>query len=200
MIAKNNSFFFMYSIIILVLIGLIALFFIPKISYSVFPSKREASIEQFIGETISNAFIDPQDFWSLRDLTNRGIITSNSDGFSDVEKSQHLTRMSIDPQIFSDSRFFFSFHSKKWESLEGLVPQSVYKNVARTMKEKIQKNNEILFETETEIIGRNSSGYWIFFIKPIENMKVTNGFLDYEGRQKELVSEKVWVSISHILL
>ena len=106
----------------------------------------------------------------------------------------------VDAQMLDskDIFVFFSYTSPMWYSVEGLVPAKNANEITQTYVDNMLASGDVVLNTERDIIVKTDAGYTILFLKPIDQMQKTNGFLDYNGAQKELVKDKVWVSISRI--
>ena len=170
----------------------------PKIRATLDPAYRKTRIETFVQHAIGNHAIDPQEFWETRDIVGRGSITADSAGLSLYEKTNALSMVDAQMLDSKDIFVFFSYTSPMWYSVEGLVPAKNANEITQTYVDNMLASGDVVLNTERDIIVKTDAGYTILFLKPIDQMQKTNGFLDYNGAQKELVKDKVWVSISRI--
>lgn len=126
------------------------------------PLIREYRMQSFIKSTLKNDEISSQDFWQLREFYSPGTIT------------------------FSNRNL--EFKSQKSISKEVLVKNtSSLQTYTQSMR-----NYRIIFQKKNEIIAEKNGIIFINFIKPVAEMKKTNGFFDYEDKDKALLKDKAW--------
>ena len=92
---------------------------------------------------------------------------------------------------------FLIFSSNRWQSVEFLT--SITPPDLAMFRVDVPKK-DIILDTSTDIIYRKSGYVFIIFLRPIDVMQQTNGFLDYKEYDKKLVKGKQWLVISRVKL
>jgi len=132
------------------------------------PFIREYRLSSFIKNTINNKNISAQEFWELREFYADGVIKLN--------------------------RPLTTFTSSRIVSTETLV------NVDETLKNIVKRDKDwnILFENDSNLIAQKNSKTVIYFIKPISEMSKANGFFDYKDKDKKILENKKWYVFTKI--
>ena len=92
---------------------------------------------------------------------------------------------------------FLIFSSNRWQSVEFLT--SITPPDLAMFRVDFSKN-EIILDTYTDLIYRKDGYMYVIFLRPVEVMQETNGFLDYKEHDKELIKGKQWLVISRVKL
>ena len=132
----------------------------------------------------------------MREFYAPGSFEINKNGFSRKDLPEYVQQMlPLSAQEYFTP--FLIFASNKWESVEFLTPITPSDLAIFRVDE---PKKDIVLDTSTDIIYRKDGYVYIIFLRPIEVMQQTNGFLDYKEYDKELVRGKDWLVISRILL
>jgi len=182
----------MISIISLSLIFFLIL--IPHTRSTLFPFIGSASFEKFIDASSKSQSIDARRFWEMREFSAPGDFVLDKEGFRRNDLPEFFNEMI---PISSQEYFtpFLIFTSKKWQSVELLT--TINPSDLALFKAGVPKQN-MVFETNTDIIYKKDGYTYIIFLRPIEVMKETNGFLDYAEYDKKFVENKKWLVISKV--
>lgn len=123
-------------------------------------------MKSFIKNTLKNNIISAKEFWQLREFYSPGIIT-------------------FDNKILE-------YKSQKVTSREILVKKTDY------LQTHVQptKDYQIIFQRKNELITKKDGVTFIYFIKPISEMRTANGFFDYEDKDKALLRDKMWLVVA----
>lgn len=143
---------------------------------------RGGSLSNLVETSLTNKKISPQVFWKTREFYSPGSFLIDETILFKEKKRQP----------------FVIFDSDKWISKEYLTDQSSANNIISDIKKDCKKyllneNNEIICEND------NAGGNLIIaFSKKTSEMQTANPFIDFKGRHKDIVKDKVWVQISYI--
>lgn len=165
--------------------------FTPRVSALLFSPKREMTFNSFLDKTKQEQSINPQEFWKFREFYSPGYFELMDQGLEDSDTQSALSEMGVEP---NNIIYTSVFRSKHTISLDGLTE-------AESLKEIIDLNSlqNIVFQNENSIIFMNDKDERIIiFILPISEMKKANGFLEYEGKDKELIKNKNWFNITKL--
>ncbi len=189
---QNIAYFFLLLLVIIVPF----IFLQPKLSAVVNRSKRIYLWQQFEKKITASKFIDGREFWQLREFYYPGYFIVNKEGLNDEQVFSFLkqTELSIKGGVFFYP--FLQYKSGKFNSLEALVTKST---ISLLFKNLSLSNKKIILNTGDQLVFfKNTKQVVLVFIKPMSEMKATNGFFDYEDREKEFTKYKLWLSISII--
>ncbi len=192
---KLNS---IYYFLLLLIIIVPFIFLQPKLSSAINRYKRIYLWQQFEKKITSDKFIDGREFWQLREFYYPGDFIVNKEGFDDTQVFSFLkqTNLSIKEGVFFYP--FLLYKSDKFNSLEALVTKNI---ISLLFEDPNLNNKKIILDTANQLVFfKNNKQIVLVFIKPMLEMKTTNGFFDYEDRERELTKYKLWLSISVINL
>lgn len=188
----NNPFYFL-TIALIIIVVTFALFS-PRVSSALFPFKRDAVFNQFIEQTKKVSSIDPQKFWEFREFYSPGYFEFSEKGVGKESREKALGKLEALPKAVD--LYFSIFRSKHLISIEGLTKEASLDEVLNKDKSDIQS---VLFEDSRSIIYKNAGGEtYIIFTLPISEMRKANGFFEYDGKDKELVKDKNWFTITKL--
>lgn len=187
-----------FYIILFLVIILPFIFLQPKISSKLFSFKRKFLWDQFITDSVKAKKIDAQKFWQLREFYYPGYITFERNGISDKKTYSFLKQFKL---IIQSGKYFYPFliyKSDKFNSLEAFV--NIYP-IDLLLGNLHLDNKKVILNNNSQIIYlENNKQAVIIFVKPLEEMKKTNGYFDYADRDQEFTKYKLWFSISLINL
>lgn len=150
------------------------------------------TFNNFLENSKNNERINPQEFWKFREFYSPGYFKLMNQGLEKSEIELALNKTGIKPNnIDVYSSLFVSRHSI---SLDGLTKENSLSSIVN-----IDMFQNILFKNENSIIFKNKNGETlIIFLLPVTEMKKANGFFDYEGKDKNLLKNKNWFSLTKI--
>lgn len=188
----SNPFYFLT--IALIVITIIFALFTPRISSSLFPFKRAMVFNQFVRQTKQNNLIDPQKFWEFREFYSPGYFEFSDKGVGPDKLATALRELEVLPQGID--LYFSVFNSRHLVSVEGLTEKTSLNEVLNKNELDIQS---VMFEDSRSIIYKSiKSKTYIVFILPISEMRKANGFFEYDGKDKKLLKDKNWFSITEL--
>ena len=193
---KSNLFYLFLAI--LILCG--SLLLIPKVSTKLFPFIQRKYLTSFLESTKKRKSIDSREFWILREYYSPGNFVFKEKGLNNQESSEmtktlHLT---LKKNIYVYP--FITFNSKKFKSLEALTKETSISAVIRDFDEYPRKDC-IIRQQDQYICKTDDSTITVIFIKPMKEMRITNGFFDYKRKDlDELTKDKNWLVVSDIAL
>lgn len=166
--------------------------FSPRASSLLLPAKRDVTFNNFLENSKKNGQINPQEFWKFREFYSPGYFKLMNQGLEKAEIETALQNIGIEPKkIDNYSSLFVSRHSI---SLDGLTKED---SLSSTVSINMFQN--ILFKNKNSVIFKNKNGEtFIIFLLPVSEMKKANGFFDYEGKDKNLLENKNWFSLTKI--
>ncbi len=182
----------MISIICLSIILFLILF--PHTRSTLFPFIGKVAFEKFIEESSKNQLIDARRFWEMREFYAPGSFEMNKKGMFRNDLPEFVQQMI---PVSAQEHFtpILLFSSNKWESVELLTTINPYDLALFKVN---LSNKDIILETNTDIIYKKDGYTYIIFLRPIEVMQETNGFLDYAEYDKKMVEGKKWLVVSKI--
>lgn len=193
---KQYSFYI--AVLIITIVGF--LLFIPKVATRVFPFARNRLLKDFLDDTKNKKTIDARKFWTLREYYSPGSFVFKEKGLTDNETSATLKQFALS---FNKRQYvypFLIFSSEKFQSIETLVKTANLNSVIQDSSAKNLKNC-IIDQKTARICYRNEHELEVRFIKPMNEMRQTNGFFDYKRQDlAELTNGKYWLVISKINL
>lgn len=181
---KNNSF-----LVLLLIVSIITITFIfhPTVRSFWDGYYRQQQFNQFLKQTVLNDYLDPQEYWEFRERFSPGSFSINPE-FIDLFQTYRI--VNLNSKGVSEIIYFNSQHSSSIDSIsqEYIALDSFKSSVNVDM---------ILFEKDTSIIYTQKNmpnKVYVWFIKPIDEMKKANGFFDYTSSEMELLNNSYWVS------
>jgi hypothetical protein len=193
---KQYSFYI--AVLIITIFGF--LLFVPKVATRVFPFARNRLLKNFLDDTKNKKTIDARKFWILREYYSPGSFVFKEKGLTDNETNSALKQYEF---IFNNQQYvypFLIFNSDKFQSMEALVKATNLNSVIQNSSAKNLKNC-IIDQKTARICYRNEHELEVRFIKPMNEMRQTNGFFDYKRQDlAELTNGKYWLVISKISL
>ena len=175
----------------MIVITICFVIFAPRVSALLFSPKREMTFNSFLDKTKQEQKINPQEFWKFREFYSPGYFELKDQGLDNSEIKSATQEIGLSP---NDVIFTSLFRSKHSISLDGLTENE-------TLGEVVDLNSiqNVTFQNENSAIFTNNSGETIMiFLLPISEMKKANGFFEYDGKDKELLENKYWFSITKI--
>lgn len=196
--AKKNSVRRISWVIILLLPLVLAYHLIPQIYLKIHPVANTQALRNYAHETYeSPEKIDMQNLWRMRNTLDDGFYAKNLDGiaFNTTKYSPDLLPIvSCLVQYPDDVRLVAYYHGTYWTSFEMLMRQSA----SETILKDCMQSETIEDSMDYRISARH--GAIFMTVRPLETMRRTIGFIDYEGEHKEIVHDMKWLSLSHITL
>lgn len=179
--------------ILLLLLVIVVLFFVanPKTS-SILKPISERRWQTFYQEAVKSK-IHVQSLWEFREFYSRGYLHSITDGQDKKNFSSILEEIQINPNKNLTLQPILYFKSKKIQSIDFLVDAKKLDEIIQIPKEKIKFSNN-------ELIYRGDNHIKIAFLKSLEELKKVNGYLDFEGKDKNLGKDKMWLELTTISL
>lgn len=178
-----------YLVIAACMLG--AILFIPRTSFF---STRSSS--QFIKELKTAGAIDPQIFWEFREFSGRGAFTFKPEGFDDAKTSAFLQEY----KLASPSGFFMPFLSYSSDTVSSIEVLSVDDTLG-IASNSAALQGECIINIATEKACIYEGNVWIYFVKPLEEMKTVNAFYDYNTEETaKLINGKYWFVAAKITL
>ena len=188
----NNPYYFLTAS--LAIIVLTFAFFTPKVSSSLFPFKRDMVFNNFLNSTKNENTIDPQKFWEFREFYSPGYFYFNDQGINNSLIADSKSQLGINPSEIS--LYFSRFSSNHSLSLDGLTSAKSLNQVFDISQADMKK---LLFQNSNSLIFKDSNNQtYVVFILPESEMQKANGFFDYQGKDKNLLKNKNWFSITKL--
>lgn len=177
----------------------IVLFFIllqPKLSVVLFPQKREIILNNFISDVKINNKINSRTFWKFREFYYPGYFKLEKNGFSQTHYSDFTHKLTFSFIKNEHPLVFLLYRSGKVNSIEALVDKGTLHEV---LVDNDNSQSQILFNNKTSLIKKSGTKIQVFFIKPMSDMILTNGYYDYKNpRDRAIIEDRYWLSISEI--
>lgn len=177
--------------VLLFLLMIFVLFFIanPKAS-SILKPISEHRWETFYQEAVKNK-IHVQSLWEFREFYAAGYLHTITDGQDIKNFSSILNEIQINTKKDQSLYPILYFRSKKIQSIDLLVD-------AKKLDEIIVIPNEKVKFSDNELIYRRGDQVKLAFLKPLEELKKVNGYLDFDGKDKNLGQNKMWLELTTI--
>lgn len=199
--AENKNFFFTstvytFPLIILLLTLLIFIFFHPGVRPKWDQNYRSQLFNNFLERTIEQNQIDPQAYWLFRERYSPGTFQPNQEavGFFQTFKITGVEESKTTDLLYYNSPFLLSSDSITSD-----------KDILTKIKE--QNTEQVLLSSETILITESKSAkdleskiVNLWFLLPIEEMKLANGFFDYTADELKLLEKGLWLNHSEITL
>jgi|GEM_PF-836217 len=181
---KNDSF-----LVLLLIVSIITITFIfhPTVRSFWDGYYRHQQFNQLLKQTVLYDYLDPQAYWEFRERFSPGSFSINSDY---VDFFQTYRIVNLNSTGFSEIIYFNSHHSSSIDSIS-------QENIAIDFVKSSIDIDMILFENDNSIIYTQKNipdKVYVWFIKPIDEMKKANGFFDYTSSEMELLNNSYWVS------
>lgn len=182
----------MISILLIPLI--VAYYLVPHINQGSHKRAMQAYVRQL---STSHDQIDMRSVWQKRTLLTNGYYDKDMSGiaFSSLHIDSEMKPLVTCLSRFSqDVKIVAQYRSDTWHSLEMLVQNSGSNLILKTCLNEPHPQKTMDF--------RFSKPHSLLFltVRPLETMKKTIGFIDYEGEHKNIVAGTQWYSLSHVLL
>ena len=185
---EKNDLIFYIALLVLV-VGTFVLF-TPKVASMLFPFKRQMVLHDFLNKVQKSQTIPAQDFWKFREFYSPGSYVFADTGLSanQIASAEKITGVSLSASMVD--RIFLTFSSPHAISIEALV---VTPNLAQVVDLNTLDKKQVLFSRSNELVYKDSKGFiHILFVKSETQMQSANGFFDYSGADKHLVTGKYW--------
>ena len=195
LIRKNAGILSLAGLVILMvcLVGMF-IFLQPKIESQFFPTKRAQVWQYFFHLVEQKQAILPQDFWEFRERFSPGFFVFN-DGLASVAGILNLHKLPTGSGRFS----LLQYNSDYLKSNDQIINKN---NLTKAWQSILQSHHprQTIFSNQFSSIFYDDSGnLWIVFVKPVEEMRTTNGFFDYTGAEKEILTDYYWLDETRIL-
>ncbi len=181
-----------FFLIFLFLMVTLFVFLEPKVSARLFPFVRTSRLNSFLTDVLTSQKIDGRKYWEFREFYSPGVFTYDKKGIKDsivqglVQNDVFIDGQDILPFLFFDSSFLQSI-----DSLTGMT------SVTRFIK---TDSKNVLINTTVLFISKNNKEILLVFLLPYIDMERTNGFFDYQEKDKTLVKDKNWLNITKITI
>jgi hypothetical protein len=186
---------FLVWLFIIFLGGLILLH--PKITMMLLAAQRRSTFEHFASSAEHQKNIDGKRFWEFREFYSPGSFVFRKTGVDRHEVDRLLKDISI--RLYPDTYIFpyQIYYSPRITSIESLVTIAT---ISAFMKIPSTKNYCYVL-TSSQYMCQSERMVTIAFIKPLDEMKKTNGFYDYAREDvRQIVKDKMWLNITQIKL
>jgi len=168
---------------------LLFIFLQPRLSTLLFPFKRDQLLINFITTTKDAKAVNTKEFWKVREFYSPGHFVYDNKGIKNFP-----TSLLFLPDITNDSLFpFLIYTSPLTQSVDFLTTQ---KTIAPIVSKLSSENMNVIMQTDTLFLGQKDDAIFLVFLASQKDLIQTNGFLDYQTKDKELTKDKQWVSIS----
>lgn len=144
----------------------------PRISVILYPNIRQKTLNTFIKTVRNEGSLSTQAFWQFREFYYPGTIKVDRSGLKD--------NVFYTPPHLLHPRLLLTFKSKYVESNEYIIDN-----------DPVQLQS-FFSDKEAYKLVEYPDRYELFFVKPIKDMSITNGFFDYKDKDKELLKNKAW--------
>lgn len=199
--AENKSFFFTstvytFPLIILLLTLLVFIFYHPGIRPKWDQKYRINLFNNFLQNTIKQNQINPQAYWLFRERYSPGTFKPNQNavGFFQTFKITSLQESKTTDLLYYNSSFFMSTDSVTKD-------KTILNKIKELNTEKVLLNTTTVFVTESKNeINSKLKKINLWFLLPIEEMKLANGFFDYTTDELKLLEDSFWFNHSEIIL
>lgn len=163
-----------FSFFILILITIISLFLVlsPKTGSQLLPFRRQTTLNEFISSTKHNGFINPQEYWKFREFYSPGYFTFSGDALESLVFSSPLVN-----------------------SLDVLTDQT---NLNAIFQKQLPKKSIIFMDKNSLIYQETPTIIKIVFLLSNNDLKKTNGFFDYNDKDKKPTENKNWYNTTTV--
>lgn len=186
---------FLAGLFIILIGGFILLH--PKVTMMLVAAQRSSRYTNFASAIEKDNNIDGKKFWEFREFYSPGSFVFRKTGVDRHEVDRVLKEMNV--RIYPDRDIFpyQLYYSPHITSIESLVTTAT---ISAFMKiPSITYNCYV--KTQTQFMCQSQRNVLIGFIKPLDEMKKTNGFYDYARDDvRKIVKDKMWLDITQIKL
>lgn len=187
---------YLLPLLLFVVILISFVIFTPKVSSSLFPQKREVILQNFITETRKEGKINPQAYWEFREFYSPGFFKFSRAGLNKTTLSTLFKNWNISLQPTSTLFPFLLFTSPHLISVDNLTTN---KTLAEIVDIKNIPTVQILFQNKDSLIFQSNDNIInIIFILSGNDMKMANGFFEYNDKDKKLTEGKNWFNVTQI--
>lgn len=193
LLQKETGFF----ILLFFITSLLFLILSPKISSLILPIKRQILLEDFVNYTKTHGKIDSKKYWEFREFYSPGYFNFSRNGLNQalIDKAKQYINVDYNTKAAFP---FLVYTSLNLKSIDILTSEKKLPGIIDKNKLSI---NKVMFQNDNSIIYKTSLGnVVIIFLTGEEEMKKTNGFFDYQEKDKDLVKNKNWLNITSIKL
>lgn len=186
-----------YLIICLFVFFLVLLFILlqPRISSSLFSFKREQLLTSFLDAIKNTKTVNPKEFWKVREFYSPGHFVYDNRGIKATKLP--LTFLSLsntnDHALFP----FLIYTSPLTQSIDYLTTLKTIRPILNLLS---QEKMKIIVQTDTLFLGQKDNAMYLVFLASNKDLAQTNGFLDYQNKDKELTKDKQWLSLTRFEL
>ncbi len=191
---KSN--FFYPVLIIITILGFLV--FVSKVQTRVFPYSSKIRLDTFLKNTSDNKKIDAREFWQFREFYSPGSFIFEEKGLPKTiaDKTLRMLQIKLDTKPYMYP--FLVFKSNKLNSIEALTDEKYLERVIVNFDE-LNRKNCIIDQKSSYICRYADNSILLMFIKPMDEMRRTNGFFDYKRKDlDELTKGRYWLVISKI--
>ncbi|PIV08470.1 hypothetical protein COW38_01900 [Candidatus Collierbacteria bacterium CG17_big_fil_post_rev_8_21_14_2_50_45_7] len=151
-------------------IAICYLLFQPRIINYLLPTARTNYLDQLLQQTKSTKHLDPQKYWETREFYYPGVFYVFQDGLSIDNITDFVHQTGINLKLKGDFPILV-YKSPKWSSYESLVNTNQLADLVDLPSSTpiYQDSQTIIYQIDNKVL--------IFFIKPYDELKVTNGFI-----------------------
>lgn len=155
-----------------------------------FPWKRQEILQNFLHDVQKEKTVNPQSFWEFREFYSPGYYIFNKNGVSQIQLLTAQKKISVPLKTQYIDSIFLTFTSPHLTSIEALVTTPDVEKIVAVQK---VPKKFIIFSGKNEIVYRDlGNNLHIIFVKSESLMATANGFFDYTGDDKNLVTGKYW--------
>ncbi|MGB9707579.1 MAG: hypothetical protein ACPL1D_02400 [Microgenomates group bacterium] len=193
MLKKISAYYFITIFLIILLFILLT----PKLSVKIFPFLREMKFKNFNNYLLNTENFDPQVFWQFREFFCPGYFIFRKEGIS-IKSESFLKNNQFLKNLDDINLFFAKYHCSYLASYEGLATRGSLDDFLN--QERLERNVKIFRKTKEFIFfqEKDTKNYYIISLLDGEKMKKAVGFFDYGEKDRELVREKKWITITKI--
>lgn len=161
----------------------------PKISVRIFPQEKSQLLSAFIAQVEKTNTIRPQSYWQLREFYYPGSFLFSKTGLNTATIKKYQSQVPV--EYTKNDIAILAFQSQKSWGLEFLTTG---KDILSYVT--IPSGSKIIEKNTNEIVYQNKNTTVIGLLLPISEMKKANGFFDYPGDDKKLVTGKNWLTVT----
>lgn len=198
---ENKTLFFTspvytFPLIILLLTLIVFIFFHPGIRPRWDKKYRTVIFENFLKKVNNQNQFDPQAYWLFRERFSPGTFKLNGNA---VGFYQTFKIISLEDSELTNLIYYYSPFIKSTDSI----------TKDEMLLDKISENNseKKLLQTQTVLISTDQNEKFsefkrinIWFLLPIEYMKLANGLFDYTTDELKLIENSYWFNHTEIML
>lgn len=187
---KIKTHYLILSLFVLLLIFLY-LFLQPHLSRSIFPYQRDELLSTFTTKINNTKHVDTRESWELREFYSPGYFTYNNRGIN-INNIPSPFRFVAD--IKTDDLFpFLVYFAPLTQSVDYLTTLTTIEPIIKNFP---VQDVTIILQTNKIFLAQKEKTLFLIFLAPYEDLKQTNGFLNYQEKDKELTKGKQWLSLT----